>query len=268
MRGEKFGPPSEVPEAVLRFDKDQKERERKRKPYIFFMHERQNEINREKKEEEKIPIGPRVLRLYQRRVEMGRNPETMRLHDEKEKAGDTSDLSRQDVLKLILDQKPNEMGDVGMALAYLKDEKERLSEEAEKNSSSIDQLEKIRKLIYDPDTVPPKSREIFPIIKLPNDIELQAKLERKHAQYIKRIKEKGEGRENEDASQIDYETTCKAVILERLIDDGEVDTFEFLGTETSEFHSHVPKIYEGSVGVIKDYVETGGKHVIGGGGLK
>lgn len=107
----------------------------------------------------------------------------------------------------------------------------------------------------------------FPKIETPEDIELVKKLQNKFKEYRGRIRNEIEQNPNRPAELLS-DTQYKALILEKLLTEGEVNSdmrLEF-GTKFGGFldMTELQKAWR----VIEDYTKTGGKGIKGGTGLK
>lgn len=100
-----------------------------------------------------------------------------------------------------------------------------------------------------------------PMIVLPEDSEMRPRLGRKLEEYQGRL-------EGFRAPELQMDTLCKIAVLSRLLETGEVNTFE-LSIELYEKYgsSFQPADFDNACGVIENYVTTGGANVIGGTGL-
>lgn len=101
-----------------------------------------------------------------------------------------------------------------------------------------------------------------PTIVLPKNEARRVQLQRKLEEYKKR--------ENPlHAPELQMDTICKVAILERLLRDGRVNTWnlaqELFATYGSGFRLGA---FNSGCGVIEDYCKTGGKNVSCGTGLK
>ncbi len=114
-----------------------------------------------------------------------------------------------------------------------------------------------------------------PKIVLPEDARLKAKLERKLEEYrgrMSKIKEEGDNKfkHPELLFQINgsYRGACyKASILERLLETGEVNTWDISKELATEYGTFDVQRFNNAAGVIDDYCTTGGKNCSGGTGF-
>lgn len=106
-----------------------------------------------------------------------------------------------------------------------------------------------------------KITEKGPILVLPEDEARKQQLQRKLEEYKGRF-------DPYRTPELQMGTICKATILERLLRDTMVNTWELclemMGTYGSGFDSYK---FDVACGVINDYCKTGGKHAVGGTGL-
>ena len=98
--------------------------------------------------------------------------------------------------------------------------------------------------------------EKIPIIVLPGERVQQ--LRKKLAEYKVRV-------DSFRAPELQMDTICKKTVLERLLRDGQVNTWELsremLKTYGSGFD---PWAFNNACGVVEDYCKTGGQNVFGG----
>ncbi|MFA6136297.1 MAG: hypothetical protein WC705_03005 [Candidatus Paceibacterota bacterium] len=108
-------------------------------------------------------------------------------------------------------------------------------------------------------------QEESPIIELPDDQELRQVLENKLAEYNERLK-KNPYLSPESPEILD--TKHKIAVLEKLLKDGSVNTYNF-SKELSEARDFVfdASFFNNACAVIEDYVKTGGRRTRGGTGL-
>ncbi len=108
-------------------------------------------------------------------------------------------------------------------------------------------------------------QEESPIIELPDDPELRQMLEDKLSEYNERLK-KNPYLPPESPEILD--TKHKIAVLEKLLNNGSVNTFDF-SRELSETRGFVfdASFFNNACAVIEDYVKTGGRHTKGGTGL-
>lgn len=103
--------------------------------------------------------------------------------------------------------------------------------------------------------------EQSPILFLPEDETRRVQLRQKLGEYKARFKPY-------QAPELQMGTICKITVLERLLQDEEVDTWglclEMRETYGSGFD---PDKFGVACGVIDDYCKTGGQNAIGGTGL-
>lgn len=100
-----------------------------------------------------------------------------------------------------------------------------------------------------------------PKIVLPEDSGLRQQLEAKLVEY--------KGRYDEYRHpELQMDIICKIVVLEKLISDGKVDTFE-LSLQLADKYKDCFSVdsYNNACGVVEDYCLTGGKRTAGGTGL-
>lgn len=123
--------------------------------------------------------------------------------------------------------------------------------------------------------------EVSPVITLPSDPELRAKLERKLLEYKQRyadiVAEHG-GEENlkyksPELMSLDFgQAPYRVFILERLLRDGVVETWslsrELAGVLQKVGNEFVNEYFDRSCTVIRSYAEKGGAGLIDGTGLK
>ena len=113
-------------------------------------------------------------------------------------------------------------------------------------------------------TKEPKQEDIpkeAPIISLPDDKARQKQLQRKLKEYQERM-------QPYRAPELQMENICKIAVLERLLRDGQVNTWDF-SLELAKEHGSEFNPYDFSLAcaVIDDYCKTGGANLSGGTGL-
>ena len=104
--------------------------------------------------------------------------------------------------------------------------------------------------------------EKSPVIVLPENETHKTQLRRKLEEYKGRVKPFR-------APELQMDTIYKMTVLERLLRDGQVNTWELsreiAKTYGSDFDGHA---FNNACGVIEDYCETGGQNTNGGTGLQ
>ena len=107
-----------------------------------------------------------------------------------------------------------------------------------------------------------------PKITLPSDEIIKGKLEKKLEEYKKRVEEIKFQNPCTYPALIQSTTSAyKAEIVERLLKEGHVDTWQ-LSKELNEKHNYFDvRNFENAAAVISDYCKTGGKNVRGGTGF-
>lgn len=105
-------------------------------------------------------------------------------------------------------------------------------------------------------------QEESPVIVLPEDETKKEQLRQKLEEYRTRLEPLG-------APEMQMDTICKIAVLERLLRDSQVNTWD-LSREMSKTYGHSLDHHAFNVacGVVADYVKTGGENLRGGTGLK
>ncbi|MEK7503001.1 MAG: hypothetical protein AAB556_00990 [Patescibacteria group bacterium] len=100
-----------------------------------------------------------------------------------------------------------------------------------------------------------------PILVLPKDETRKQQLRKKLAEYRGRI-------DPSHAPETQMSAICKTTVLERLLRDGQVKTYD-LSLEMAEMYGSGFDVnkFNNACGVIDDYCKTGGQNVSGGTGL-
>lgn len=101
-----------------------------------------------------------------------------------------------------------------------------------------------------------------PVIVLPEDEARREQLRQKLEEYRTRI-------EPHKAPEMQMDTICKIAVLERLLRDSQVNTWD-LSREMVEIYGPGLDAHTFNVacGVVADYIKTGGANLHGGTGLK
>lgn len=99
-----------------------------------------------------------------------------------------------------------------------------------------------------------------PVIVLPDDETRKQQLRDKLAEYKGRM-------HPYRAPELQMGTICKIAVLERLLADGKVVTWD-LSREMAETYGFNVNDFKNACGVIEDYCKTGGKNLHGGTGLR
>ena len=103
--------------------------------------------------------------------------------------------------------------------------------------------------------------EKSPVIVLPTDKTREQQLRGKLAEYKGRM-------DLYRAPELQMDTICKIAVLERLLRDSQVNTWELSQEMAETYASFDVKTFNNTCGVIKDYCETGGQNTHGGTGLQ
>ncbi len=101
-----------------------------------------------------------------------------------------------------------------------------------------------------------------PVLRLPDDAEMQARLRLKLDEYQKRL-------DPYKAPELQQSTYFKFTVLKQLLEQGQVDTYN-LSLELGAKFGHRgfdKEAYNNACGVIKDYITTGGANTRRGTGL-
>ena|SRR5438128_281885 len=109
----------------------------------------------------------------------------------------------------------------------------------------------------------------FRVLNLPQDNpELKRSLEEKLKEYEARLAEVTNPKDHEAivGNQTGGDSMYKAVILRELLNKGEVNT-DAIKSRISDSGVINEAVFNNAVGVIEDYVKTGGKNLEGGTGL-
>lgn len=149
---------------------------------------------------------------------------------------------------------------------FLKSERDyKLNEQYQKKINATDEkFEKLGEIKQD------KNKENLEkkIIKFPEDINIIKALQRKLKEYKGR-KNALEAKKNlYIPPEIVIDTNYKIAILEKLLTEGEINIKELSQELINKYGSLHFECFDNACAVIEDYVNTGGKKVIGGTGLK
>ena len=105
-----------------------------------------------------------------------------------------------------------------------------------------------------------------PEIKLPDDPRIRERLEVKLAEYRGRLSRLDDGFRDPALLQ-STDAGYKVAILERLLQDGVVHTWEFSRELEAKYGIVKPYNFNNAAAVIDDYCRTGGKNTSGGSGF-
>jgi len=104
--------------------------------------------------------------------------------------------------------------------------------------------------------------EKSPVIVLPEDEARKVQLRRKLEEYKKRMLPFR-------APEFQMDTICKVAVVERLLRDGQVLTWELSREMVKTYGSGFdPNAFNNACGVIEDYCKTSGQNTSGGTGLQ
>ncbi len=106
-----------------------------------------------------------------------------------------------------------------------------------------------------------------PKIKFPEDITKVKSLQEKLAEYKERLGTQMK-KDPHKVPELFTDTNYKIAVLEKLLTDGEVNTYELSRELNEKYGGFNVDDFNNACAVIEDYAKTGGKEVTGGTGLK
>lgn len=140
-------------------------------------------------------------------------------------------------------------------------------EKSEKRLEVTDeQIEKSRKEIEKDKSENQENKE-SPKINFPEDINIVKALQKKLSEYKERLSAEIK-KDPYKAPEFFIDTNYKIAILEKLLINGEVNTYELSKELNKKFGGLDIETFKNACSIIKDYAETGGENISGGTGLK